>query len=191
MDPHKKNTLPPPPSFKSAPDFSQSTLNIPSFSSAPDFTSKESKNSKREYGHESKSPKQYTSRSRSPTYRSSKRTRSRSPRRRRSRSPRRYRSRSPKQKRSSHDPSSKQTSRHSRRSPSPVPIHTGELKTGFTFIVDKRGDPDLVTYGTTHTYGIPSFRRSGNGRVLGYDWNERITMNQGKAEIVDIRTSKV
>ncbi|KAG0944610.1 hypothetical protein G6F29_004478 [Rhizopus arrhizus] len=198
MDPHKKNTLPPPPSFKSAPDFSQSTLNIPSFSSAPDFTSKESKSSKREYGHESRSPKQYTSRSRSPTYRSSKRTRSRSPKRRRSRSPRRYRSRSPKrhrsrspkQKRSSHDPSSKQMSRRSRRSPSPVPIHTGELKTGFTFIVDKRGDPDLVTYGTTHTYGIPSFRRSGNGRVLGYDWNERMTMNQGKAEIVDIRTSK-
>lgn len=39
---------------------------------------------------------------------------------------------------------------------------SGELKTGFTFIVDKRGDPDLVTYGTTHTYGIPSFRRSGS-----------------------------
>ena len=36
-----------------------------------------------------------------------------------------------------------------------------------TFIIDRYGDPANVIYGSLHRYEIPSYRRSGNGSVVG------------------------
>lgn len=47
----------------------------------------------------------------------------------------------------------------------------GELKTGFTFIIDKRGDPELSFYGGTHSYSVPAFRRS--GRKVAFNDGEK------------------
>ncbi|CAO3697494.1 unnamed protein product [Rhizopus microsporus] len=170
MDPSRK--IPPPPSFQSAPDLSKSSFNIPSFSSAPDVFNKETNNSKS--AHKEHKRRSRRSRSRSPSHRKSK-----------------YRSRSPKRSRS-RERLYRKESRRSRRSPSKErePLHSGELKTGFTFIIDKRGDPELSFYGGTHSYSVPAFRQSGYGRVLGFNWNERLIVNQGKLELVDILTSK-
>lgn len=42
------------------------------------------------------------------------------------------------------------------------------------FIIDRKGDPGNITYGSLHRYNIPAYRRSGNGRVLGVSTNGRI-----------------
>jgi hypothetical protein len=36
-----------------------------------------------------------------------------------------------------------------------------------SFISDRRGDPDNIRYGTIHRYAVPSYNRTGYGKVLG------------------------
>ncbi|KAI9260144.1 NRDE-2, necessary for RNA interference-domain-containing protein [Sporodiniella umbellata] len=163
------------PQFASAPQLKQTKP--PQFSSAPDFSSRKQR---KEYRSRSRSPKKEARSSR-------KRSRSRDMPRSRRREDYRDTHRSDRDS----DRRSKKGSRHRRRSPSPEPIHSGELKTGFTFIIDKRGDPDLVIYSTTHTYASPQFRRSGNGRVIGFKSNERIGMHEGKTELIDLSGKRV
>ncbi|OCL06826.1 DUF1740-domain-containing protein [Glonium stellatum] len=45
------------------------------------------------------------------------------------------------------------------------------------FVIDRKGDPGNITYGSLHRYSIPAYRRCGNGCVLGVPTNERIDRN--------------
>lgn len=42
------------------------------------------------------------------------------------------------------------------------------------FVVDKRGDDQILRYGSLHRYSIPSYRRSGYGSVLGLPKDKKI-----------------
>jgi hypothetical protein len=42
------------------------------------------------------------------------------------------------------------------------------------FFSDRRGDPDILRYGTLNTSDIPAYRRAGYGCVLGLDQNSKI-----------------
>ncbi|KAI7908306.1 NRDE-2, necessary for RNA interference-domain-containing protein [Cokeromyces recurvatus] len=187
---NKKN-IPPSPSFSSAPDIN-AKIPVPSFSSAPDFSFKDDKykshndttnnnnNIRRHHRHRSSSRRDRP-RSSSPSQR----------RRHRSRSPKhhsaRHRSRSPQ---SRHE---RKSSKRSKRTPSPEIIHTGTLNTGITFTMDRRGDPDIITYGGNHAYSVPIFKRCGGGRVIGLSPNIRIdnsVVKSGQISIIDIWDKK-
>jgi len=42
------------------------------------------------------------------------------------------------------------------------------------YYIDRRGDPDIVRYGTSNWYEVPAYRRSGYGHVLGLPLHEKI-----------------
>ncbi|KAI9487708.1 MAG: NRDE-2, necessary for RNA interference-domain-containing protein [Benjaminiella poitrasii] len=183
----QQKTIPPPPSFSSAPDIN-AKISIPSFSSAPDFSAK---------GDEKKSrPKLLTNKDdRQRERSSSRRDRSRSPshrqrRHHRSRSSRhhssRHRSRSPQSR-------SERSSKRKKRTPSPEIVHTGTLNTGITFVIDRKGDPDIVRYGGNHAYSVPTFKRSGGGKIIGLAPNLRIdglSAKPGRIDVIDVWSRK-
>ncbi|KAK6411616.1 hypothetical protein LTR81_014281 [Elasticomyces elasticus] len=64
---------------------------------------------------------------------------------------------------------------HNRRSPvQPQPLALDEFEESDTFIVDRRGDSKNSEYGTLHRYSVPSFHRTGYGRVLGASSHTKI-----------------
>ena len=59
--------------------------------------------------------------------------------------------------------------------------------------MDRRGDPGNARYGGTHTYDMPSYRRSNGGKILGLPPHQRIsptTSKHGPILIVDQPTKK-
>ncbi|KAI8340046.1 NRDE-2, necessary for RNA interference-domain-containing protein [Chlamydoabsidia padenii] len=191
----KLPTLPPPPSFSTAPDIFQVIPPAPSFKSAPNVedlldqnedTRKQSREKK-----ESHKSKRRQERSNSPSHQRShrhsrKRSRSPSPSRHRSRSrsphqakhSRRSRSPSNRKRRSKRSNYSRSPEERHGRSRSPKrskmktssrtasPPQSGKLDSGLSFYVDTVGDPNNLIYGP-NTYSVPVYRRGGYGKVLG------------------------
>ncbi|KAI9313832.1 NRDE-2, necessary for RNA interference-domain-containing protein [Dichotomocladium elegans] len=174
----KRPLLPPQPrTFSTAPDPNDSGLSIPSFSSAPDLSDIINDRGSDGGGRKSKKHKRERKRSSSPP--SHRRSPSPSSRRRRSRSPSYHRSSS----RRHRSRESERRRRRHRRSPSP-PHYSGQLDTGLTFVIDKRGDPDNLTFGENHSYKAPSFQRSGGGQIIGLPSNLRIDLSRAKSSNV-------
>lgn len=71
---------------------------------------------------------------------------------------------------------------------------SGTLSTGITFVIDKRGDSDNITYGSNHVYTIPKFKRKGGGRVIGLPPNKRIdhhaSSKPGQIKLIDQQRHK-
>jgi hypothetical protein len=61
---------------------------------------------------------------------------------------------------------SRETHRDERRSPPREERHRDESSRK-PYFSDRRGDVDIVKYGTPNRYDIPSYRRTGYGNVLG------------------------
>ncbi|KAI7885758.1 DUF1740-domain-containing protein [Lichtheimia hyalospora FSU 10163] len=160
-----KRTIPPPPRISSAPSLNN-TPRVPTFSSAPDLSELTSEHREQ---HKSKKHK----RDRSP------RRHSRSPRRRR------HRSRSPKQRSRSPRHRRRSRERHHRRYRSPTspppPLHSGQLETGCTFVIDKRGDMDNLKYGELERSTVPEYHRSGGGLIIGIPTSQKIDLASAKS----------
>ncbi|KAI4955223.1 hypothetical protein J4E91_001081 [Alternaria rosae] len=72
--------------------------------------------------------------------------------------------RSPKEKRSTKG-----------RSPSPKRhVREHESSKDRPYFSDRRGDPEVLRYGTMHRYDIPPYRRFGHGFILGLSVNQKI-----------------
>ena len=71
--------------------------------------------------------------------------------------------------------SSKEKASGRRRSPSPD-RSTREQKSNKDrpYFSDRRGDPDVLRYGTMNRYDIPPYRRFGHGFILGLSANQKI-----------------
>ncbi|KAH8548370.1 NRDE-2, necessary for RNA interference-domain-containing protein [Umbelopsis sp. PMI_123] len=158
--------IPPAPTFKSAPQIAPP----PSFSSAP--TVEDKPRSPKESEHKPRKERSHKERRRSPSSRHS---------RKRSRSP----------DRSTHSKRSRQgdSDRRNHEKPSSAYVDGGNI-----FYIDKKGDKDAFFYGESNRSDIPSYRRSGGGRVLGYPRWLKIDHASAKAGkvlvIVDTRKEK-
>ncbi|KAI8088685.1 NRDE-2, necessary for RNA interference-domain-containing protein [Halteromyces radiatus] len=175
-------SIPPPPSFKTAPDIFKE-IPTPSFASAPQLEDL-NETDKKQASHREKETKNRSSssprrdRSQSPSYRrrqkqrhSRKRSRSPSPSRHHRSKSQRSRSQSPRKRKRSKE-------RSSRRSPSPPPYD--KLESGLAFYIDKRGDPETLKYGP-NLYTTPIYHRSGRGRVIGLSQSSVIDPESAKA----------
>ncbi|KAI9753560.1 MAG: karyopherin beta [Chaenotheca gracillima] len=58
-----------------------------------------------------------------------------------------------------------------------------------TFVVDRKGDPHNLAYGTIHRYSIPSYYRCGAGRIVGLPWSCRIDRQQSGEQSLVIHDS--
>ncbi|KAK3703011.1 hypothetical protein LTR37_014741 [Vermiconidia calcicola] len=89
--------------------------------------------------------------------------------------------------RSSHRPH-KTASRHPAQSEPPAPT-TDEFEDSSIFIIDRRGDSKNVDYGSLHRYSIPSYHRTGYGRVLGTPDGVKIDRDESTEKEVVLRYS--
>ncbi|KAI9286695.1 NRDE-2, necessary for RNA interference-domain-containing protein [Umbelopsis sp. AD052] len=137
--------IPPAPTFRSAPNIAPP----PSFSSAP--TLEDKPRSPKESEHRSRKERPHKERRRSPSSRHS---------RKRSRSP--DRSSHSKRSRQSEPERGKEKDRGKSSKSSSSYVDGGRI-----FYIDKKGDKDAFFYGETNRSDIPTYRRSGGGRVLG------------------------
>lgn len=55
------------------------------------------------------------------------------------------------------------------------------------FIIDLKGDRHNLTYGATHRYAVPKYRRSGRGQVLGADARYRIDRDHLDSDTLVLR----
>ncbi|KAK5722903.1 hypothetical protein LTR17_014206 [Elasticomyces elasticus] len=79
---------------------------------------------------------------------------------------------------------------HNRRSPvQPQPLALDEFEESDTFIVDRRGDSKNSEYGTLHRYSVPSFHRTGYGRVLGASSHTKIDRAESSDTYVILTTA--
>ncbi|KAK5696933.1 hypothetical protein LTR17_024163 [Elasticomyces elasticus] len=79
---------------------------------------------------------------------------------------------------------------HNRRSPvQPQPLALDEFEESDTFIVDRRGDSKNVEYGTLYRYSVPSFHRTGYGRVLGASSHTKIDRAESSDTYVILTTA--
>ncbi|KAK8201396.1 hypothetical protein M8818_005864 [Zalaria obscura] len=62
-----------------------------------------------------------------------------------------------------------------------------------TYVVDRRGDPNNLTYGSLHRYSIPPYHRIGFGRVLGLSSSYRINSSASSESnlVLDNQTTRV
>ncbi|KAK4896256.1 hypothetical protein LTR27_005778 [Elasticomyces elasticus] len=87
-------------------------------------------------------------------------------------------------------PKSRPVDHHNRRSPvQPQPLALDEFEESDTFIVDRRGDSKNLEYGTTHRYSVPSFHRTGYGRVLGASSHTKIDRAESSDTYVILSTA--
>ncbi|OQD74579.1 hypothetical protein PENDEC_c010G06885 [Penicillium decumbens] len=56
------------------------------------------------------------------------------------------------------------------------------------FIIDRKGDRHNLTYGATHRYAVPAFRRAGGGRVIGINTSYRIDREHRDTDSIILRT---
>ncbi|KAJ6126606.1 hypothetical protein N7523_002218 [Penicillium sp. IBT 18751x] len=56
------------------------------------------------------------------------------------------------------------------------------------FIIDRRGDRHNITYGATHRYAVPNFRRAGSGRVIGISTRYSIDREHRESDTLILRT---
>ncbi|KAJ5125227.1 hypothetical protein N7526_007404 [Penicillium atrosanguineum] len=56
------------------------------------------------------------------------------------------------------------------------------------FIIDRRGDRHNITYGATHRYAVPNFRRAGSGRVIGINTRYSIDREHRETDTLVLRT---
>ena len=56
------------------------------------------------------------------------------------------------------------------------------------FIIDRRGDRHNITYGATHRYAVPAFRRAGSGRVIGINTRYMIDREHRDTDSLILRT---
>ena len=56
------------------------------------------------------------------------------------------------------------------------------------FVIDRRGDRHNITYGATHRYAVPNFRRAGNGRVIGISTRYSIDREHRETDTLVLRT---
>ncbi|KAK5727167.1 hypothetical protein LTR15_003060 [Elasticomyces elasticus] len=79
---------------------------------------------------------------------------------------------------------------HNRRSPvQPQPLTLDEFEESDAFIVDRRGDSKNVEYGTLYRYSVPSFHRTGYGRVLGASSHTKIDRAESSDTYVILSTA--
>jgi tetratricopeptide (TPR) repeat protein len=70
---------------------------------------------------------------------------------------------------------SKEKASSRRTSPSPdKSTREQESTKNRSYFSDRRGDPDVLRYGTTNRYDIPPYRRFGHGFILGLPKNQKI-----------------
>ncbi|CAI7678554.1 unnamed protein product [Penicillium pancosmium] len=162
---------------------SQDKKSVPKFSSfkAPSARSeprhKEDRKSRRP------GPRYSEERSRSPR-RSNRQERRRSPGRRpRSRSPRRATSRSRRKSPERREKDNAVAKDVKDGSVSP----NGEGSVADLFIIDLKGDRHNLTFGATHRYAVPKYRRSGRGQVLGADTRYRIDRDHLDSDTLVLR----
>ncbi|KAK5685285.1 hypothetical protein LTS10_003363 [Elasticomyces elasticus] len=87
-------------------------------------------------------------------------------------------------------PKSRPVDHHNRRSPvQPQPLALDEFEESDTFIVDRRGDSKNSEYGTLHRYSVPSFHRTGYGRVLGASSHTKIDRAESSDTYVILSTA--
>ncbi|EMD94711.1 hypothetical protein COCC4DRAFT_26585 [Bipolaris maydis ATCC 48331] len=73
------------------------------------------------------------------------------------------------------DRTSKQKDQHRRTSKSPSPqIRETDASANKPYFSDRRGDEDVLRYGTLNRYEIPPYRRYGHGFVLGLPLQQKI-----------------
>ncbi|KAK5707857.1 hypothetical protein LTR97_000396 [Elasticomyces elasticus] len=77
---------------------------------------------------------------------------------------------------------------HNRRSPV-QPLTLDEFEQSDAFIVDRRGDSKNVEYGTLYRYSVPSFNRTGYGRVLGASSHTKIDRAESSDTYVILSTA--
>jgi hypothetical protein len=53
-----------------------------------------------------------------------------------------------------------------------------------SYFIDRRGDPNIVTYGSLNRADIPAYRRSGRGSVLGVPTHKRIDREQSSDKAI-------
>jgi tetratricopeptide (TPR) repeat protein len=83
------------------------------------------------------------------------------------------------QQREKDDKSSKEKVPRKRRSPSPPRnARTQESSTDRPYFSDRRGDPDVLRYGSMNRYDIPPYRRFGHGFILGLSAYQKIDREQ-------------
>ncbi|CAM0137619.1 unnamed protein product [Umbelopsis sp. WA50703] len=166
--------IPPPPSFSSAPPIPTA----PAFTSAPASTSDRKDRSDRDKEGDRRRERSKKERRSSPSRHSRKRSRSPS--------------------RSSHSKRSRHSESKSRKGDV---IFSGHERSkainvdgGKIFFVDKKGDANAFFYGEVDRYKVPSYRRVGGGRVLGYPRYMKIDLASAKAGkvllLVDTRKEK-
>lgn len=56
------------------------------------------------------------------------------------------------------------------------------------FVIDRRGDRHNITYGATHRYAVPNFRRAGDGRVIGISTRYSIDREHRETDTLVLRT---
>lgn len=60
-----------------------------------------------------------------------------------------------------------------------LPWDDGKSFSTLVWAFDRKGDPANITYGTIHRYSIPSYYRSGQGRIVGLPKASRIYQDKG------------
>lgn len=66
-------------------------------------------------------------------------------------------------------------------------LATPDDSTAALFTIDLKGDRHNLTYGTTHRYAVPKYRRSGRGQVLGADEKYRIDREHVESDSLVLR----
>ncbi|KAG2181353.1 hypothetical protein INT43_008936 [Umbelopsis isabellina] len=166
--------IPPPPSFSSAP----SLPTAPAFGSAPAPTSDRKARSDRDKESDRRRERSRKDKRSSPSRHSRKRSRSPTT----SSHSKRSRHSESKSKKEDEKSSSHQRSRN-------IAVDGGKI-----FFIDKKGDANAFFYGEVDRYKVPSYRRAGGGRVLGYPRYLKIDLASAKAGkvllLVDTRKEK-
>lgn len=69
----------------------------------------------------------------------------------------------------------------------PQPVVRETKEDSGLFIIDRKGDPYNLIYGTIHRYNVPEYRRFGRGSVLGLPRNYRIDRDTSEGNALVIR----
>lgn len=77
------------------------------------------------------------------------------------------------EKRPKQHQTSRESKREDRRPPQPGKWkHDRDASPKKAYFSDRRGDSDIVKYGTLNSYDVPSYRRCGFGSVMGLPWQK-------------------